>query len=231
MKVWHDRELEQVQKKQNTTPFRTSADPSRYGRYVDAVLEDWDVPWGFAAQRKARKLRFRASVDAQRALDQEITKHCSCTAMLRRPISLVEQRATSKVQPRRSLMQRCAARRLCACGWTSSARPSSTCTGHSVHHPRETRAEHTRPPACRAKRHAMDVPGCRCFCVHRSGYAAKRTVSRWCAEHAKPQFQYDVCYHNHGQKHGHRTWYRDVVGALNIGCLFLAQSLGLDPGL
>ncbi len=29
MKVWHDRELGQVQKKQNSTPFRTSAEPSR----------------------------------------------------------------------------------------------------------------------------------------------------------------------------------------------------------
>ncbi len=27
------------------------------------------------------------------------------------------------------------------------------------------------------------------------------------------------------------AWNRDVLGALNIGCLFLAQSLELDPGL
>ncbi len=26
-------------------------------------------------------------------------------------------------------------------------------------------------------------------------------------------------------------WNRDVVGALNIGCLFLAKALGLDTGL
>ncbi len=94
-----------------------------------------------------------------------------------------------------------------------------------------TRDEHLRPPACKAERHATDAPGCRCFCLHRSGCAANRTVSRWCAEHAKPQFQYDVCYHNHGQKHGHQAWNRDVLVVINIGCLFLAQSLGLDPGL
>ena len=29
-------------------------------------------------------------------------------------------------------------------------------------------------------------------------------------------------------KHGHRMWNRDVVAAINIGCLFLAQALDLD---
>ncbi len=100
--------------------------------------------------------------------------------------------------------------------------------GHPARHPRETRAEQMRPPACWAERHSMDAPGCRCFCAHHSGYAEKRTVSRWCA---KSQFQYAVCCHNHGQKHGHRMWNRDVLGTHNIGCLFLAQSLELDPGL
>ncbi len=74
--------------------------------------------------------------------------------------------------------------------------------GHPVRHPRETRAEHIQPRACKAERHATDAPGCYCFCVHRSGYAAYRTMSCWCAKHAKAQFQYDVCYDNNGQKHG-----------------------------
>ncbi len=93
-----------------------------------------------------------------------------------------------------------------------------------------TRAEHVRLPSCRAERHAMDATSCCCLCMHHSGCAAKKTVTRWYAEHTK-QFQYDVCYHNHGQRHGHRVWNRDLLGALNIGCLFLAQSLERDPGL
>ncbi len=137
-------------------------------------------------------------------LDRVTRERCSCTATVLRPIFLVKQRSMSNVQPRGSLMQRCAARRLCACGRMSSVHPIDV-YGYPVRRPRETRAEHMRPPACRAERHVMDAPGCRCFCVHHSGCTAKRTVSRWCAEHARPQFQYDVCYHNHGQKHGHRA--------------------------
>ncbi len=68
--------------------------------------------------------------------------------------------------------------------------------------------------------------------LHEHGLA-DRGRGRWCADRAKPQFQHDVCYSNrrpHGQ-HGHRMWNRDVVGAINIGCLFLAQALGLAPAL
>ncbi len=75
-------------------------------------------------------------------LDRVTKKHCSCTATRLRPMVLAEQRVTSKVQPRRSLMQRCAARRLCACGRMSSARPSSMCTAtQSTTHARRAQSK------------------------------------------------------------------------------------------
>ncbi len=75
-------------------------------------------------------------------LHRVTTKCCSCTATLRRrPIFLVEQRVMSKVQPRRSLMQRFAERRLCVCGRMSSAHTSSTCTTtQSTVHSRRTQS-------------------------------------------------------------------------------------------
>ena len=69
--------------------------------------------------------------------------------------------------------------------------------------------------------------------AHVKGCDRKRTRARWCADHYQPQFRYDVCYSNQKSQdqHQHRMWNRDVVGALNIGCLFLAQALGLDAAL
>ncbi len=214
---------------------------ARYGRYVDAVLEDWGVLWGFAAQRKVRKLRFRASVDTQWALDREVNRLCVSRPGDNEMLLLYGNAASTNIfgqtkgnvkGPAKTLFDAAVRHKKAVCVWADEFCTSKLdMYGHPVHHPRETRAEHTRPRACKSKSHAMDAPGCCCFCVHRSGCTAKRMVSRWCAEHAKPQFQYDVCYHNHGHKHEYRAWNWDVVGALNLDCLFLAQSLGLDLGL
>ncbi len=183
MKVWHDRDLGQVQKKQNATPFRKSADPSRYGRYVDAVLEDWDALWRFAAQRKVRKLRFRASIDAQRALDREVDRLCASRPGDNETLLLYGNAASTDIfgrtkgnvkGPAKTLCDAAVRHKKAVCVWADEFRKSKLDVyGHPVHHPRETRAEHTQPPACRAKRHAMDTPGCRCICVHCLGCAAK----------------------------------------------------------
>ncbi len=84
------------------------------------------------------------------------------------------------------------------------------------------------PPLCKAARHGLGeaFPGCRCFCNERLCHS-KRKVLYHCAVHAKRHFQHDVCCQTTGSKHERRTWNRDVEGALNIGCLFLAQALGL----
>jgi hypothetical protein len=42
--------------------------------------------------------------------------------------------------------------------------------------------------------------------------------------------QHDVCYH-HSEQHGHRMWNRDVMAAINFGCLFLARAMGREVGL
>tara|TARA_B110000046_G_scaffold161057_1_gene174531 strand:- start:96 stop:407 length:312 start_codon:yes stop_codon:yes gene_type:complete len=44
---WRDRWLGDAQQRLNVTPFRTSADPVRYARYVDATLAEWDTTWAF----------------------------------------------------------------------------------------------------------------------------------------------------------------------------------------
>ncbi len=210
---------------------------TKYGQYVDVVLEDWKALWGFAEQRKVRNLRFRASVDAQRALDREVDRLCASRPGDKGTLLLYSHGASANIFgqtkkhvkcPAKGLFDAAVRRNKAVCVWADEFCTSKLDVyGHPVRHPRETRT--VKPPACRAERHAMGTPGCRCFCAH-SGCAEKRTVSQWCAEHVRPQFQYDVCYHNHGQKHGHRMWNRDVLGALNIGCLFLVQSLELDPG-
>ncbi len=173
MKVWHNQELGQVQKKQNATPFRTSADPSKYGRYVDAVLEDWDALWGFAAQRKVRKLRFRVSVDTQRALDREVDRLCVFRLGDNETLLLYGNAASINIfgrtkgnvkGPANTPFDAAMRHKKAVCVWADETRTSKLDVyGHPVRHPRETCAEHTRPPACRAKHHAMDAPGCRCF--------------------------------------------------------------------
>ncbi len=175
MKVWHDRELGQVQKKLNATLFRTSPEPSRYGRYVDAVLEDWDALWGFAAQRKVRKLRFRASADAQRALDREVDRLCASRPGDNRMLLLYGNGASTSIFGRikvnvkgqaKTLFDAAVRRKKAVCVWADEFRtPKLDVYGHPVHHPRETRAKHLQPPACKTERHATDAPGWLLLCA------------------------------------------------------------------
>ena len=65
-----------AQQRLNATPFRTSADPARYARYVDATLAEWDTTWAFTGRRRVRKIRFRDAVAAQRLLDREVDRLC-----------------------------------------------------------------------------------------------------------------------------------------------------------
>ncbi len=216
---------------------------TRHGRCVDAVLEDWDALWGFCARCKVRKLRFRAFVDTQRALYREVDRLYTSPPGDNEMLLLYGNAASSTnifgrtksnvKSPAKTLFDAAVRRKKAVCMWADEFRTYKLDVyDHPVHCPLETHAEHMRPPACQAERHAMDTPSWRCFCVHHSRCAEKRTVSRRCTENknTKHQFQYDAYYHNHGQKHGHRAWNRDVLGVLNIGCLFLAQSLELDLG-
>jgi hypothetical protein len=251
MKRWHDAELGEVQGRLNATPFRTSAYASKYGRYVDATLREWDALWRFAAQRKVRKLRFRAAVDGQSTLDREVDRLCAPRQGDTHTLLLYGNGASTNLfgktkknvkGPARKLFDTAVRRKKAVCVWADEFRTSKLDVyGQPVVHPRETRADRLRPPPCKAERHATDALGCRCFCAHSQGCARKRTRARWCADHFKPQLRYDVCYSNRSTpsasqeeeegQHEHRMWNRDVVGALNIGCLFLAQALGLDPAL
>ncbi len=85
-------------------------------------------------------------------------------------------------------------RKKAVCVWANEFHKSKLDVySHQVHRPRERCAGYMRTPVCWTERHAMDAPSCRYFSVHHSWCAVKRTVGRWCAEYAKPQFQYDVC--------------------------------------
>ncbi len=73
---WRNAKLGEVQKRLNTTPYRTSASAKRYGKYVDNVFQHWDALWAFATQPKVRKERFRAYINKQRALDRVVNELC-----------------------------------------------------------------------------------------------------------------------------------------------------------
>lgn len=244
MKRWHDAELGEVQRRLNATPFRTSADVSRYRQYVDATLAHWDALWAFATQRKLRKCRFRANIDAQGTLGRAVNELCAPRTGDRRTLLVYGNGASTNLfgktkknvkGPARKLFDTAVRHKKAVCVWADEFRTSKLgVDGRRPVHPRETRADRIRPSPCKASAHALDAPGCRCFCSHGGGCDAKRTQRYWCADHVKPQLQYDVCYSNQSTpqgQHQHRMWNRDVIGALNIGCLFLAQCLGLDLAL
>ena len=241
MKRWRDAELDGVQQQLNAVPFRTSASAVSYGYYVDATLAHWDALWAFSAKRKVRKLRFRRDVDAQSTLDREVDRLCAPRAGDARTLLLYGNAATTNLfgktkknvkGPARKLFDTAVRRKKAVCVWADEFRTSRLDVyGHRVVHPPETREEHLQPAPCKAERHAQDAPGCRCFCSHRSGCGNKRTKARWCPDHVQTQLRYNVCYSKQRPKGKHRMWNRDVLAALNIGCLFLATCLGLDTAL
>jgi hypothetical protein len=243
MKTWHDDELGEVQRELNTTPFRTSARADLYGQYVDATLRHWDALWDFAVKRKVRKLRFRAEAKAQKELDREVDRLCAPREGDTKTLLVYGDAASTGIfgrtkknvkGPARKLFDVAVRRKKAVCVWADEFRTSQLdIFGRPVVHPPETRSDRLQKPKCKAERHAADAPGCRCYCSHQ-GCTAERTCPRWCAAHARTQFRYDVCYSNtrsSDDKHQHRMWNRDVLAALNIGCLFLAKALGRDAGL
>ena len=242
MREWRDMWLGDVQQRLSATPFRTSADPQRYARYVDATLAEWNTIWAFTGRRRRRKIRFRDDVAAQRLLDREVDRLCKPRPYDHSTLLLYGNGASTNLfgktkknvkGPARKLFDTAVRRKKAVCIWADEFRTSKLdIYGRPVVHPRETRADRLQPAACRAQEHGAAAPGCICACSHR-GCVAPRTRARWCAHHYKPQLRYDVCYSNQRSLdgHQHRMWNRDVVGALNIGCLFLAQALGLDTAL
>ena len=240
---WRNAELGEVQKRLNTTPYRTSASAERYGKYADNIFQHWDALWNFAIQLKVRKERFRAYIDAQKALDRIVDELCKPRPGNSIVLLLFGDGAANnlfnKVKkhvkgPSRKLFDAVVRRKKAICIWVDEFRTSKLdIYGEPVIHPPETRPEQLKPDPCKAEHHAQDAPGCRCFCSHHVNDKkcdAKRTKSRWCADHFKKQSRYNVCFSKKDQetKHGHRMWNRDVVAAINIGCLFFAQALGLD---
>ncbi|MCP4770353.1 MAG: hypothetical protein GY879_02965, partial [Planctomycetes bacterium] len=78
MKKRHERALADVQHKLNCVPFRRTADPAKFGRYVDALTEPmtWDALQRYAKYRVLRKDRFQAKKHLQRALDHKVGVLC-----------------------------------------------------------------------------------------------------------------------------------------------------------
>ncbi len=74
----HERALADVQRTLNRVPFRRTADPARFGRYVNALTEP--VTWG-ALQRNTklrvlREDRFQANKHRQWALNRKVDVLC-----------------------------------------------------------------------------------------------------------------------------------------------------------
>ena len=238
-KRWHERALGKVQSEINKVPHRNSSYVERYEKYVDAICKYWDDLWSFYILRKRRKLKFTSKASYQRELDREVNKLCKPREGDEKTLLIYGNAASTnsfgKLKngvkgPAKKLFDHAVRRKAAVTVWADEFRTSKLdIYGHPVIHPEETRADRLQPKPCKADVHGPEAQGCRCYCS-RSGCAELRTKKCWCKAHGRRVLQHDVCYHNH-DLHGHRMWNRDVVGALNIGCRFLAGTLGLDLGL
>ena len=238
-KRWHEQALGKVQAEINKVPYRNSSYAARYAQYTSAIFRHWDQMWSFYSQMRRRKLRFTSKVSQQRELDREVNKLCQPRPGDSKTILLYGNAASTnsfgKIKsnvkgPAKKLFDQAVRRKAAVTVWVDEFRTSKLdIFGRRLVHPEEKRPDRLRARPCKSSLHGPSTQGCRCYCSSK-GCRELRTVKSWCEAHRRQVLQHDVCYHN-SEEHGHRMWNRDVVGALNIGCRFLAGALGLDLGL
>lgn len=238
-KRWHEEALGQVQAEINKVPYRKSSYAYRFAQYSSAVFRYWDQMWAFYTQMRRRKQRFTSKVSQQRELDREVNKLCKPRAGDTKTLLLFGNAASTnsfgKIKsnvkgPAKKVFDQAVRRKAAVTVWVDEFRTSRLdVSGGRLVHPEERRPRHLKPKQCKNSSHGSSTRGCQCFCST-AGCNERREVKSWCKTHRRRVLQHDVCYHNNDQ-HEHRMWNRDVVGALNIGCRFLAGALGRDRGL
>jgi len=231
---WHEEALGDVQRSLNAVAHRNTSYPDRYAAYVAGVYEHWNEQWRFYELLKRRKLRFRTKTIAQRELDRETNRLTKPRAGDTKTILAFGDAASRNLfgrvkrcvkGPAKKLHDHVVRTKKAVVIWADEHRTSKLdVCGRKLVHPMERRADRLRPRPCAAANHAVDAAGCRCFCS-KAGCTEKRTVGTRCGHHRHKVQQHDVCYDSEG-----RMWNRDVVAAINVGCLFLARALGLSAG-
>ena len=149
-----------MQRRLSATPFRTSADPTRYARYVDATLAEWDHTWSFTGQRRVRKIRFRDAIAAQQLLDREVDRLCKPRDGDGRTLLLYGNGASTNIFGKTKKNVKGPARRKKAiCIWADEFRTSKLdIYGQPVVHPPETRTDASRLSGTGARsRHTLHL--------------------------------------------------------------------------
>jgi hypothetical protein len=231
---------------------KTAATLSGVVDYTQAVLDNWKVLWAFHSQLKIRKARFRGRVLRQRALDRQVDRLCKPRKGDDKVLLVVGDAAkrTSGFKSARGLsgpvcklIDRVVERKKAIVIYSSEFRTSKLdLFGEELVHPVETRAEHLEPAKCEllpidepaeaaeeaevpSTNHVVGTPGCRCYCSAK-GCSKLRKHKCFCDDHKKLAKRYNVGYSN--SNGAHRMWNRDVIAAINIGCLFIALVRGVE---
>jgi hypothetical protein len=237
----HESSLGEVQREKNSVPFRTSSYSQRYAAYVDMELSHWDATWAFYVARRMRKCRFAQGRRSQSVLDQTVNRLCAPRPGDTRTLLVYGNAATTnsfgKIRgnvkgPAKKLFDMALRDKKATTVWADEFRTSKLdIYGHDSIHPPERRRDRLVPAPCKSQAHGEGAPGCKHLCAQ-AGCNQVRSRKAWCFRHfeAKKITQHDVCYH-HSEQHGHRMWNRDVMAAINIGCLFLARAMGREVGL
>ncbi len=190
-KKHHERALADVQHKLNRVPFRRTADPAKFGRYVDALTEPmtWDALQRYAKRRVLCKDRFQAKKHLQRALDHEVDVLCKPREGTDQTLLLYGNGASSnpfrKVKntakgPAKKVFDQAVRRKKAVCIWADEFRTSKLgIDGHLLVHPEERRVDRLDPPPCKAARHGLGeaFPGCRCFCNESLCHSERKVLS------------------------------------------------------
>jgi hypothetical protein len=241
---WREKALGEVQRQLNRVPFRNSTYLDRYRQYYQCVYANWTKQWAFAKLRKRRKLRYRAKYIANRELDRVVNWLCRPRKGDQKTVLIVGNAAKANIfgkikkyekGPILKILKRVLERKAAAIVWADEFRTSKLdIFGRKLAHPIERRRHRLPPRKCTLpkghRRRKLRHPNCRCYCAH-SGCENRCTIQSYCDRHAQSRTycQYGLSYHNNGPQE-HRMFDRDVIGAINIGCRFLAKSLDLDLG-
>jgi hypothetical protein len=218
----------------------------QYSANAAAVLDEdnWNPLWNFASRSAVLDSKFQAYRLKQRALAKVSKPLCTPIAD-HKQVALIfgnagRTRANSPMKGIqgnvRGILKHIKAHRLAKVVFVDEFRTSMLApSGQKAKHPQETRPGHLEPTRCPVHGHANPGhanPGhnqqqafCTCHCS-KVDCNAPATHKRRCAQHARRIEQRAICYHNSG--HQHRTFNRDVMAAINIGCRWLAKALGLN---
>ena len=223
-----------------STPHRSAPRPTRSDTCA-TLTRRWRsgaIHWSFTGRRRVRKLRFRAAAAGPGGgppLQAARRRQQHAASVRQRGVHEPLRQDQEECQgsgPPGSSTRPCAARRPSVSGqtssgprsWTSMASPSSipprraptACNLPLAGH-RRTGSPHPAASAP-ARTVAARSPGPVRGGAPTTTYPSSARRSRYSNQRSP-------------DGHEHRMWNRDVVGALNIGCLFLARALELEVGL